>query len=235
MLRTLAELTGYAIGAINGELGTVGDFLFDDRSWTIRYLVVDTGAWLAGRRVLLSPVVIGARDRPGRRLLASLTREQVRHSPGADSPSSPNRADEERHLAHYRLPPYWGGSDLWGRYHHPGLLLGGLAHDAAADGPGAPARGTPPRLCSASALDGYRVLATDGDAGCLTELLVDEDSWNIRDCIVDTGAPGAAVRLAPSWITALHPEARRVDVALRRATLRGAPRWDPAAPPAERG
>ena len=59
MLRSMKDLEGYAIGAINGTIGHVEDFYFDDEAWVIRYLVVDTGAWLLSRRVLISPVAIG--------------------------------------------------------------------------------------------------------------------------------------------------------------------------------
>ena len=53
MLWNAASLKGYAIEATDGRLGTVSDFLFDDASWLVRWLVVDTGKWLSGRKVLL--------------------------------------------------------------------------------------------------------------------------------------------------------------------------------------
>ena len=50
MLRSMKELEGYAIRAIDGTIGHVQDFYFDDDSWVIRYFVVDTGSWLSGQR-----------------------------------------------------------------------------------------------------------------------------------------------------------------------------------------
>jgi hypothetical protein len=55
MLRHESEIDGYAIHASDGLIGTVSDFLFDDATWLVRWLVVDTGNWLPGRRVLLPP------------------------------------------------------------------------------------------------------------------------------------------------------------------------------------
>jgi PRC-barrel domain len=55
MLRNASTINGYAIAASDGELGTVSDFLFDDATWLVRWLVVDTGNWLSGRKVLLPP------------------------------------------------------------------------------------------------------------------------------------------------------------------------------------
>jgi len=59
MLRSMKDMEGYSIGATDGIIGQVKDFYFDDDAWVIRYLVVETGAWLASRRVLISPIAIG--------------------------------------------------------------------------------------------------------------------------------------------------------------------------------
>ena len=61
MLRSTNKLHGCAIHATDGDLGKVDEFFFDVLNWTIRYLVVDTGTWLTGRRVLLSPAVLTVR------------------------------------------------------------------------------------------------------------------------------------------------------------------------------
>ena len=62
MLRNTSAIEGYAIVASDGQIGTVSDFLFDDASWLVRWLVVDTGKWLTGRKVLLPPSVLGHLD-----------------------------------------------------------------------------------------------------------------------------------------------------------------------------
>jgi len=85
MLRSLEELHGYTIHATDGDIGTVHAFLFDDKTWAIRYLVVDTGAWLPGRQVLLSPVALGQPDWEGQFFPVKLTTEQVQNSPDIDT------------------------------------------------------------------------------------------------------------------------------------------------------
>lgn len=55
MLHSASELTGHAIEAADGRIGSVKDVYFDDEHRTVRYLVADTGTWLPGRRVLLPP------------------------------------------------------------------------------------------------------------------------------------------------------------------------------------
>ena len=59
MLQSIKQLYGEKLGASDGEIGHVKDFYLDDRNWAVRYLVADTGTWLPGRRVLLSPHAIG--------------------------------------------------------------------------------------------------------------------------------------------------------------------------------
>lgn len=54
-LRKLSELGGCQIQAVDGEIGKITDFIFDEGAWSIRYLVVATSAWLPGRKVLLPP------------------------------------------------------------------------------------------------------------------------------------------------------------------------------------
>ena len=54
----LETLKGYSLMAADGEIGTITDVWFDDDRWTVRYLVVRTGGWLLGRKVLLAPSVV---------------------------------------------------------------------------------------------------------------------------------------------------------------------------------
>ena len=81
MLTNTTNLKNFAIRATDGELGTVAEFYFDDETWGVRYLVVDTGGWLGGRRVLISPVSVLRTDWQARQLDCRLTKKQVENSP----------------------------------------------------------------------------------------------------------------------------------------------------------
>src|SRR5476651_2077525 len=85
MLYTASRLTGATIAASDGEIGSLDDLLFDDADWTVRWVVVDTGGWLAGRKVLLPPSCIGNPEDDGRRLPVSLTRQQVEDGPPSEN------------------------------------------------------------------------------------------------------------------------------------------------------
>ena len=82
MLTNATHLKGLVIGATDGEIGTVGQFYFDDEAWVIRYLTVETGGWLDGRWVLISPISVVHTDWHARRLDVALTKLQVKNGPG---------------------------------------------------------------------------------------------------------------------------------------------------------
>src|SRR5580692_3080029 len=108
MLWHASAINGYAIAASDGQIGTVSDFLFDDASWTVRWLVVDTGNWLSGRKVLLPPSVLGHLDAKKQECSVELTMQQIKDSPetGTDRPVS--RQMETSLYDYYGWSPYWG-------------------------------------------------------------------------------------------------------------------------------
>ena len=85
MLQNIKELYDSKISASDGEIGHIKDFYFDDESWEVRYLIVDTGSWLTGRVVLLTPHSFGALDQTTKTLHIKLTKKQIEHSPSIDS------------------------------------------------------------------------------------------------------------------------------------------------------
>ena len=72
------------------EIGRCKDFLFDDQHWTCRYMVADTGKWLPGKRVLISPIFIDAPRWSSGEIPVALTREEVEQAPPlrSDAPIS---------------------------------------------------------------------------------------------------------------------------------------------------
>ena len=95
MLFSFEDLRGYGIQAADGDIGSVRDVLFEDTTSIVRYLVVETGSWLFGRRVLLAPAAFGAIDHDARVLSTGLTRAQVEDSPGVDTERPVSRQKEE--------------------------------------------------------------------------------------------------------------------------------------------
>src|SRR5664279_580224 len=190
MLRSVKDLKGYAIGATDGPVGHVKDFYFDDQRWTIRYLVVDTGAWLSSRQVLISPIAIGDANCATKTFSASISKEQVKNSPDIDTDKPVSRQHEMQYLGYYGYPYYWAGDGLWGQGAYPGMMLMGLgdggsdaayrhaqAEDARAQAEGEERQNGDPHLRSCNALMKYHVEASDGDMGHVQGLLLDDDTW----------------------------------------------------------
>lgn len=234
MLRRFGSLKGYAIAATDGELGSFVEFYFDDTSWTVRHLVVDTGTWLTGRQVLLSPRSITGTDPSGRRLLSNLTRAQVERSPGAESERTVSLQRDLELTGYYGYPSYWGGPYRWGATPYPaGFDLdvppAGAASTSAEPRSREASLRTDPHLRSASAVMGYGIEATDGELGHVEDYLIDEESWAIRYLIVDPRNwwPNSHVLVAVDWLTGVSWERGTVAVEMTREAVRNAPEWRP--------
>jgi hypothetical protein len=105
-LHSTDEVKGYAVHAIDGEIGNLIDFIFDDESWIIRYLVMDTGDLWPGRKVLLSPEWIESVSWYDSKVFFTVTRERVRTAPSCDLFKLPDSDCEEKLFDHYRMPRY---------------------------------------------------------------------------------------------------------------------------------
>ena len=241
MLRSINDLHDFVIEGIDGSIGRINDLYFDDQAWTIRFLVVETGAWLEGRKVLISPVATGELDWDRRLLPVSVTREQVRKSPDVDSQKPVSRQHEIEHFAYYGFPYYWGGSGIWGDDMRPRMMLaaygGAKSPDALreqtefvqAQAQAHRQRGDDPHLQSARAMIRYHIHASDGEIGHVDGMIVDDDTWTIRYIVVNTSDwwMGHQVLVAPSWISDISWLEATVSVDLSRETIKRAPAHDP--------
>ena len=107
-LRSSVKVTGYDLRASDDSIGHVQDFVFDDESWEIRYLVVDTRNWWpGGRKVLVAKHWIDSVDWASQTVSVKLTREQVKASPEYDEGRLLLRTDEEALHAAYGRRGYW--------------------------------------------------------------------------------------------------------------------------------
>ena len=159
MFRSLKELLGYQLLAKDGHMGKVHNFLFNDEDWKIRYLVVDTGPWILGRKVLISLLALRQPVWASETFPVDLTREQVKSSPDVDLAKPVSRQYEERLLQHYRLPMYWSmAAAIPGRPAYVPPQLFSKQEDQAH-------KEVDSHLRSAKELFGYQVNALEGDVG----------------------------------------------------------------------
>ncbi len=231
MLRLGSILRGYAIEATDGTIGSVCDFLFDDRSWKLRWIVVDTGSWLVGRKVLLHPSAVAGVDDERKRLQVHLTMPQVKASPGIawDDPVSAQMQDNL--YRYYGWDPYWGSS-----YFGSDLVAPALAPPQrdmvalrAADGIDFPSDNAEPHLRSAVEVTGYHLKAADGAIGHVEDLLVDDANWGIGYLLVDTRDRwfGQHVLISPHAVQEVIWADREVLLNVTREKVKASPPWDP--------
>jgi hypothetical protein len=244
MLRSLTDLEGYAIQAIDGLIGHVKDFFLDDEAWVVRYLVVEAGSWLTSRKVLISPIAVGQPNWTDKVLAVSITRAQVKDSPDVDTDKPVSRQHEMEYFGYYGYHPYyWGGAGLWGGGAYPGAMLTGggyagsgagyltaQAQQALAAREAGRHENDDPHLRSGKAVMKYHIEASDGGIGHLQGLLLDDETWAIRYLIVDTSNwwLGHQVLIAPKWIQYVSWSEHMVSVDLTRQSVKEAPLYQSA-------
>jgi len=236
MLIVGSVLKGYAIEASDGRIGTVKTFLFDDTTWKIRWLVIDTGHWLTGRQVLVHPSAIGLPDHERRHLPVNLTKAQVEDSPDIQQ-DQPVTMQMQNHLySYYGWDRYWGphyyGSGLTGiGTSGIGMPFFGQAPTGDIDTLQRGSEEGDPHLRSMTALRGYHIHATDGSIGHVENFLLDDMTWTIRYLIVDTRNwwPGAHVLIAPYAVDSVDWSQNQVRLSVSRDMVKSSPPWDPVA------
>ncbi len=231
MMSVTSALKGLTICATDGRIGTVSDFLFDDRNWQVRWVVIDTGDWLPGRLVLVHPQALGKPDFNRNTLPVALTKAQVEASPDIQRDLPVSRQMEHGVFAYYGWDPGWGG----GAFAMDGMMpLVPSSALALGDDDLAQAELPPegdPHLRSVSATDSYDIHATDGEIGHVSNFLMDDAGWTLRYLIVDTRNwwPGKHVLLSPSSVTSIDWIAKTISVDVTQDKVRSSPEWDPAA------
>ena len=106
-LRSTHEVTGYHLLALDGEIGHVDDFIIDDETWAIRYLVVATKNWWPGKKVLISPKWIESVSWDAREVVIGLSRETIKDAPEYTDESLLTRDYETGLHGHYNREGYW--------------------------------------------------------------------------------------------------------------------------------
>jgi uncharacterized protein YrrD len=225
MLQNIKKICGMALSASDGEIGHVKDFYFDDQNWVVRYVVVDTGSWLAGRQVLLSPHAFGPLHQAGKSLRVNLTRKQIEKSPSIKSHKPVSRQYEEDYYRYYGWPTYWQGDGLWGTSAFPVL---GMPPPPCPVEPVTATRPLPEsadtHLRSALAVDGYRLEAGDGKIGHVCDLMIDPKSWAIQRLVIKTGwLSGKEVEIPTGKVDRISYDESTVYVNLTGKTVKQSP------------
>lgn len=219
MQRNIKTFYGCKLAALDGDIGHVKDFYFDDKAWVLRYLVADTGSWLSGRQVLLTPHTFGHLDSEGKSLSINLTRKRIEHSPSIELHKPVSRQYEIEYYRYYGWFPYWSPAAMDG--------LGDLSILPTPSEDQIEARGLHPHrenkhLRSTLAVTGYAIHAVDGGTGTVSGFIVDDETWAVRDLVAETGRwlSKREVLIPSGKIGRISYEDSRVFVNLTKSAIR---------------
>ena len=229
MFRSFNELKNYVLEACDGEIGRCKDFLFDDASWIIRYMVADTGKWLSSRKVLISPQSLDTPDWLWKRFPVNLSREQVKASPPLELDEPLSRQYESRLAEYYDLPQYWPGLGEMGAIYNPMVPSAEEQQDRLENKSGS----TEGQLRSVDEVIGYHIQASDGQIGHVEDFFVEDRIWMLNYIVIDTRnwLPGRRVIVSPHWASAVSWLERKVFFELSKAKIENSPEYNPDEPP----
>lgn len=239
MLLPLSELVGYTIRGVDGDAGDAHDLYFDRRDWGVSYVVVDTGGWLVRRRVLISPHALGAPDPDAGVIPASLTRDQVRHSPEVDfaRPVTLQQLSELHHYYGWPAYVYWSTETPAAPGRTVVYTTGAARSTVKTDESLAAAEGgeiLPPApevsLHSARQVATYRATTRDGPVGRVRDLLLDAIEWRFAYLVLEPPRElgGGKVLVESSWVETIDWARELVVLRLGRTRIPDAPRLDEA-------
>ncbi len=217
----LNSLVSARIHAADKPIGRVEDSYFEQRNWTVRYLVIDTRIWLPGRRVLIAPAAVEAIDWAEQIVHLALTSEQVRNSPNVDSKVTISREHETMLAKYFGWLPYWEPSPL------PESLSRSVAAEARpADRIELERTRKPESTLTAfkETLE-YNLEAVDGKVGPVEDFILDPQTWQIRYVTADIGTVfhKRLAILSTQWLTGISWARRQVRVQMTKDRILNSP------------
>jgi sporulation protein YlmC with PRC-barrel domain len=221
MLIRAKALKGYKLNALDGEIGTVKEFFFDDLHWAIRYLVANTGDRLAERQILISPYSLTAVNIPAKHVDIDLSKKQIEDSPKLRTGKPVTRQFEKSYFNYYGFPLYWGGPNLWGFYSYIERDSKNWVSSLQID------KHQNPNLRSTFDVSGHIVQASDGEIGHVEDFIIDVETWTIHYLVIDTKNwwAGKQVIISPLWVERVSWDKSKVFVNLLRETIRQSPEY----------
>jgi uncharacterized protein YrrD len=224
MLHLAQKVTGATVHGIDGDIGTLEDFYFEEDRWTVRYLLVDTGKWFSGKRVLISPMSVpNGWGRQGVRL--SLNKDQVWNSPEFKESDALSLQGETQVLMYYGYPDYWGSSSIWGGFESPTALIAATPRPTTTSTSTNSFDPEARHLRSIKKSTGFHLHARDGEIGHVDDFLIGQESWRIRYLLVDTSnwIGGRAVIVSPDAVERIDKDRSLLYVAADRDAIKKAP------------
>jgi uncharacterized protein YrrD len=230
VMRSMKNLLGFSVNGRIDALGEIHDLFLDDFEWVVRYLVVDTGSWLARRKILISPYSVNRIDNEENKIQTSLDYERIKDSPHIDTDRPISRQKEVELANYYQWPYYWEPGKFPG-FGPEGVAAYPLEELGREIEPGkkSPAEREDTNLRSLREVRGYDLHSRDGDFGRLSDFLFTEENWKILYIVVDTGnfLSVRQVVVSPEWIEQISWDEARIYIDLSKESIANSPEFEP--------
>ena len=228
MLGNLKDLFGYNIQANDGEIGKVHDIYFDGESWIVRYLVVDIGPWILGKKVLIAPEALGRPDRDREIFPVRLTQENIKRSPDWKTALPVSKQQELALHEHTSWPsqsvPF--APTVSNPVSAPVSPRSKVEQQAIERMLQADSY----HMGSAQELMGYGVTGKDESLGKVDDLIVDDETWKLPYLVLDTGtwlSAGKKTLIATPWVVWIFFKDNEVHIDLPQDAVEGSPYYTP--------
>ena len=220
MIISSKQLTHFSIHALDDKVGGIRDILFDDETFTVRYLVADTNTWLPlSRKVVISPISVKQLDEDSESVHINMTVDTLKNSTSIDEHKPVSREYEENLFKYFGYGYYWIGPGAWGEFAHPNELVElQRAEESETETP----KKSTNHLRAVGEVGGYEVATTTDNVGHISNFVIDTESWKIIMLVVDTNnwLPGGKhLALLPSDIESIDWAAHSVVVNLSHDEL----------------
>lgn len=234
MLRSIKELSGYPLQARDGQIGQVKACLFDDRQWRLRYIVADTGSWLATNQVLISPLHVGEPDTGthDKTLPVDLTKERIEKSPPIQQDAPISRKYEAEFAKYYEQGLYWLGPYGWSPIPGP-TFSRDEGEDKLSEAQIRRARRFEDiensHLRSSKEIIGYAIQTSDDEFGFIDDFIFETGNWMLRFLVVSSKKwfPGKKFLIDIDWVSQFDWRKQTAHIGLSKAQLNTAPEYDP--------
>lgn len=242
-MRELSTLLGMQVKSAKGEnMGKVKDILYDDREWTSRYLVVDTGGLFKRNEILISPIVVSdIHSDDG--ITLRMHHEEIEDSPKLESRLPISRQMEKTYVSYFGWPTYWvtplsveGVPPISRPEHGKGWRDPAQPEKSSiqiSEQREKKARSSgqiEANLRSFNELLGYEVSSLDEGFGKVDDILQEEDSWKIRYFSIKTRKwlPSKSVLLAIEWVDQISWTHESIQVSLPSKQIKDSPSYTSA-------
>jgi uncharacterized protein YrrD len=229
MKRSLKELYGYSLKVKDGTKGKVRDFLFDEETWTLRYMVTDLGNLFSDKKVVIPRVFFDKPDWEQHQFLIHMTSDEIERSPKLEEHQPVSRQYEEL------LNRFFGFRNYWSASYIPSFGMPEMAIPNQFEGPLKVIReeDIDSRMRSFREVNGYQVECLDKKSGQVTDFIIDDKTWQIVYFIIDIGSwysRNKRVMLAANRITEINYESQKIGIDQSSTVLEKAPEFDPKVP-----